>query len=379
MASLPTSETSTQLGDTAEYERILHEGFYVDVGEQDPFHILIDNAIEYVLLHSSASSVLCIVHANLGVPRVLKINWSLKKHSADTRGRIAADICSNVVRTPKLVDRQLYEFGDTYVMVVLREYIDGTPADKLWDYMNHDERDELVQQVSRAVMRIASHTSETFGAIQGRGLKSVCPTTYISNKVLLSKINHEIAPNDITILGESNFPLKAVLCHGNLTLDHIIVKNGNMVGIVGWSKADFVPEVYDRLGYVFKSSHDDAPTWKTAMADVPFSHPLPPTEFINYCVRYIFALHMRHASGQAITDLISTRARLLDPAMIVSSKDVGDVASLQSHTTIQEWDTWTNSSFDFDEACTSILGTDYTDITTKITNDATFSPVTPEF
>lgn len=339
----------------------IHEGFYVDIGESDPFHVSVGSCRSYEVLNATSSSMVVFVVFTNGAVAVLRVNWSTKRHVADTRGRIAAEICSDVVRTPRLLSRQLYLFGGTYVMVVLREYIDGVPASELWEHMSAEEKVEISQQVSRAVVRMSSHTSETFGALQGRGLKSVSPVSFLNHKIVVSKLSCEIDHDDVGLLGDEDFKLKAVLCHGNLGLEHVIIKLGRVVGLVGWSKADFVPEVYDRLNYTFRVPNKEEWSWEGAMANVPFSHDLPPSEYLNHCIRYMYAVHSHSLTSQPLSLLSSIRAELLTAVLETpAGKAQSDARSRTTPLAEQEWDSETVSSFDFDDLCTSILGTEVT-------------------
>jgi len=89
------------------------------------------------------------------------------------------------------------------------------------------------------------------GPTQGRSLMTSDPVRYLDHMILLSKLVNEIGPEDMGVCELDTFDHAPVLCHGALTMDHVIVDGGRLSGLVGWSKCDFAPEVSDRLSYYF--------------------------------------------------------------------------------------------------------------------------------
>lgn len=122
----------------------------------------------------------------------------------------------------------------------------------------------LVESIS---WKLADVRSEYFSHIQYSQLKTTTPCGYIRTKMLLAKLEGKINTDKWAEMDPDNYQCKAVFCHGNLTPEHIILDGIDVVGVVGWSSADFVPEVCDRLQYYFRSAPNDPMCWYRFMAE----------------------------------------------------------------------------------------------------------------
>lgn len=94
-------------------------------------------------------------------------------------------------------------------------------------------------------------------------------------------------------IGTGNYTGSAVFCHGALKPEHILLNGNSVVGIVGWSNAEFKPEVYDRLTYYFMSVPQSPNCWYRKMANVPSSpsspsSPPPSVEFVINTTDYAY-------------------------------------------------------------------------------------------
>lgn len=355
------------------------EGFYVDVGEEDHFYVEIQGATQYNLLHQTEASLVVRVTLQDGDVICSRINWSTKKKGADSRGRYASDLCSDVVRTPRVISRQLYVFGRTFVMVVLREFIEGTPANLLWDHMSSEQRDYLAEQVSRAVVRISKHKHEYYGYMRGTGLRSRSASSYLNHQIVLSKITNRVGSHDIHLMEDSTKPHEATMCHGNLVLEHVIVKAGQMVGLVGWGSADYVPEIYDRARYYSLSDPLAPDSWELRMATTPISNGTPDFRVACCSFELCFALRLRSSPvgecriildwrdvlrsdplALSGTGMVGTALqRFSEKQSLGSRRGSGDRRSLDLHT---KNDSRASTelpesvcSYDFDEVCTTVL------------------------
>lgn len=253
------------------YSAVEYDVFYIDVGESEEFEVEVERTSMYRIIQKTLSSIVVLLTENESRRTILKVNWSTSVSEADSRGRIAADIASRVVRTPRTLDRMLYRWESTYVMVVYREYIEGVSANHLWDLMSHEERLQLASRVSRAVVRIAQHRSRTFGRIQGGCTRSASAVQYVNNQVFKLRMSGKLRMDDVFTPAECDVGCEPTLCHGSLTLEHVIMKDGKFAGLVGWSKADYVPEIYDRHMYYFMSSPFEYGSWEYMMSRIPIS------------------------------------------------------------------------------------------------------------
>lgn len=171
--------------------------FSIDVGEADEFGLVTETGCTYYVIHRTSQSIVLRIDDKMGDSTVLKVNWSSRIHDADTRGRIAAERASRVVRTPRLLWRQLYNWGSTYVMVTHREFIEGTPAHELWKFMSDAERVELADHVGRAVIRMSQFSSRTFGSIQGGHTRSSSAAQHVNNMVFMSRLLRRVKMDDV--------------------------------------------------------------------------------------------------------------------------------------------------------------------------------------
>jgi hypothetical protein len=130
--------------------------------------------------------------------------------------------------------------------------------------------------------------------IQGENLRTPNAVTYLQYVTLLSKLSSEIKDDDCSIMPMDNFACEAVLCHGSLSMDHIIVNGDVVVGIVGWKKCDFIPEVMDRIRYHFARPQTEGETWWYHKLSVePLRHYPPPASYIYACARYCYCVRLR--------------------------------------------------------------------------------------
>lgn len=77
------------------------------------------------------------------------------------------------------------------------------------------------------------------------------------------------------------------LAHQSLSLQHIIVSEGRLVGIVGWSRCDYVPEVVERLRYSFALPQFEGETeWYQLLSQAWYFHRPPPPLYTLACALY---------------------------------------------------------------------------------------------
>lgn len=89
-------------------------------------------------------------------------------------------------------------------------------------------------------------------------------------------------------------------------MDHIIVDHDTVVGIVGWSQADFVPEAVERLQYYFMSDPEDLSCWYRMLSNVATSRHTtrPSVEFVVNASQYnfLYAWYTQPRARRAVVD-----------------------------------------------------------------------------
>lgn len=261
-------------------------GFTVDVGEADDFFVELRDVLSCRPISTSKNSILVKTITTDGIQFVVRVVWSEYKRQAQSRGYKAMEECESLWFVPILLSREMRMVGSTYVEVSVREYKDGVTAAGMWRYLTTDERSGLLRDVRAAVRLISRHTSSTFMRLQGRNLATDSPVQFLNYKILLSKLSLDITEDEMKTVQMDDFDHESVLCHGSLTLDHIIVKKGKLAGIIGWSKADYLPEVFDRMKYYMSAPTSSEAEWAICMARTSLTSSRPPPLYLVYCMYY---------------------------------------------------------------------------------------------
>lgn len=266
-------------------------GVFVDVGEPSLFYVELEDVESYTMLYSSKSAVLMRTRTYSGEELVLRVSWSKYKRIAYGKGYIGMDICADIPFAPLLFSRQLNRIGDTYVGVIVRQYMPGVPLSNVWSMMGDDERNVIKRDVRRASELIARHTSKYFMELQGSNLSTQDPVQYINYRILLSKLTRDLREGDITPLSMDPFDCVPALSHQDLSLGHIIIREGRLSGIVGWGRCDYAPEIADRLKYYFVHPYyDGEKDWYEFVSRMPFVYPAPPPLYSITCMYYHYSL-----------------------------------------------------------------------------------------
>lgn len=266
-------------------------GIFVDIGEKSLFYVELEEAESYALLYSSKSAVLMRVRTIQGDDLVMRVSWSIYKRIAYGKGYLGMEVCSDLPFVPVMHSRQIHKVGNTYVGVMTRQYMAGTPLSQVWSVMGDEDKRVIKRDVRMAMRTMAGYTSQNFMELQGRNLATSDPVAYINYRILLSKLTLDLKESDITPLSMDRFDCEPALCHQDLSLGHIIVREGRLSGIVGWGRCDYVPEVADRLKYYFAQPHyDGEKEWYEFVSRVSFSYDPPPPLYSITCMYYHYNL-----------------------------------------------------------------------------------------
>lgn len=268
-------------------------GVYVDVGEKDLFYVELEDTTQYTIVYAAMNRVVLRAVSTDGHSTAMRIVWSAHKRVAQNRGYRGMQICEGMNCVPTLYTRDLHIIGSTFVEVTTRDYIEGQPLADVWCDMDDTERINVAMQVEEFAEAVSRMVHDNFMALQGRNLSTHDPVAYLNYKIILSMITRDLRSGDCSVLDMEPFHLAPVLCHGNLCMEHIIVKGCAVTGIVGWSKCDFVPEVMDRMGYHFsKPRAEGEGWWYSRLAATLLFHPAPPPLYTIACARYTYYLRI---------------------------------------------------------------------------------------
>jgi len=272
-------------------ESLPNGGFFVDIGEETLFYVEMDDVRSYVMMHTSSTSVLVKASLTTGEEIVIRVSWSAYKRVACGKGYAGMEVCESLPFVPSMYSRELHIVGRTYVDVMTREYMPGSPLSDVWCLLCDAEKKAVVEDVSAACRQISRNTSSMFMRLQGRNLATSGPVRYLNYRVLLSMITRSLKKGDMKTVCVDEFPAVPALAHHNLSMDHVLVQDGRLSGIVGWSQCDYVPEVADRLRYHFaQPQHAGEEEWYEIMSRMPFLWGPPPPLYTVACMYYHYYL-----------------------------------------------------------------------------------------
>lgn len=357
------------MSSTSEGRREEKSGFSVDVGEKDLFYVDLEGTSGYELIHSSPTSTLMKATSIVGEETVVRVSWSRYKRVAQGRGYKGMIRCKGLSYVPEMYSRDLHIVGSTYVEVSTRQYIEGSPLCDVWQYLSQDQKRNILFQMDDIVGDMSQLTSENFMELQGRNLSTPNPVQYLNYRIILSMITADLGKGDMKVLDMDEFEHIPVLCHGSLTMEHILVKGDKIVGVVGWSKCDYFSEALDRAAYHFaKPVWNGEAVWFDYLAKMDLFHPPPPSLYTMSCVYYCYYLRLR-STDEEYHDFLDRKLMEASSSLVQSIRDTymgvdisrlptqgdhGSLAehSLSDHTEVNPFDT------DFDaQSCTETIQT----------------------
>lgn len=245
----------------------------IDVGEQEHFCINVDNLMESKIISRSESSVCILVIYYDYTKDLLLIKWDRNRSNINNNDHIVLPMIYNngIVDVPQYRYKDLFMHYNTCVSVSIRTYIEGRTLRSAYDSLSDSQLDIIRMQISLIVYKLQLITSTYFGRIYDGKPRTTLVNTFIQKRIIHDTNAKILQRGDCIVTEHENYNMLPVLCHMNLSPEHIILDGDNVVGIVGWNSADFVPELYDRLLYYFRSDREDPRDWFTMMSEVETS------------------------------------------------------------------------------------------------------------
>jgi hypothetical protein len=273
-------------------------GFFVDVGEKDLFHVEMEDSVGYQEIHRSQHSTLVVSTSYRGERTTIRVSWSKYKRVAQGKGYMGMTVCGSLPYVPEAYSRELCIVGSTYLEISTRQYVDGYPLSEVWSSMSNVSKQKIMSQIENVVHDMSAYTSDIFMRLQGKNLSTSSPVDFINYRIVLSMITNDLEKGDMRTLDMEDFKHVAVLCHNNLSMDHVIVLEDSIVGVVGWSKCDFVPEVMSRMHYQFcRPVLEGESEWYAAMSRMDLFHPAPPVLYTTCCMYYNYYIRLKSTPG----------------------------------------------------------------------------------
>jgi len=326
----------------------------VDVGTSKDFVVRLGKGVSYDIIHSSESSVLArLIEAN-EYTDVVVVRWGLAYEAALDRDHISSTIASDIVSVPECKGKSFHVFKGKHVSVSVRTYIPGVPLSSVIERMNAEELDHVKLQVSAVVASLASKTSPTFGGVRQAKFKTNSAEAFLTRCVVTEKLSGN--PNTAcllpTVLDDAN-EVPAVLCHRQLTPEHVIIDGVSVVGVVGWSSADYVPEAVDRTMYEYSSPKRKFLDWYRYLTNLPYTYSSsePSNVFLHNVREYCKMVHVQ-ANRRSPTSINSTAgygSTHFSPGVKHETSNVNcgsDGASLESllNNTVDTWEKSTTTT-----------------------------------
>lgn len=286
----------------------LERGLYIDVGEEEHLHIAIDNASRYKIIKETENSICAKVYYDDGTDReILTVRWSSIQSEANTRDHIAMMTARDIVPVPTYRNKEIIRFYNKFVGIGIRNHIKGRTLKSKMNSLNSDEMDAIFMQIQMIVWRLSEITSSNFRHIQNRAFRTHTPYAFLKSLDLVDKLDGNNNINEWNKHDDDGYRCKAVMCHGDLSPEHIIIDGTEVVGLVGWSKGDFMPEVYDRLQYYFRSDPNNDMCWYRKLSDMIASSDSgrPSIRFVINCATYIYNVMHDYADDRRRRELDS--------------------------------------------------------------------------
>lgn len=287
----------------------LPDNVHINIGEERPFSMRIENLYSMRRLSRTHNSTcILLMYTNDQNREVLSVRWSTVQRDASSRDHISSRLAAEMTDVPRYRFKDVFRYYNKYVCVGIRSFIDGVTLGSELQYMSQDEIDAIFMQVQAISMEMSRKTSMYFGHINDGGFRSTTPIGFIRTHSMFDKLKGINTVAEWQETGTDSYTSLAVFCHGALTPDHIIIKDTEVKGIVGWSNADFVPEAYDRLTYYFLSNPSSSLRWSRDLSEMLTSEHTrqPSVEFVLNLSKYVYV----HALNTSPSDKRYTIKRL---------------------------------------------------------------------
>lgn len=222
----------------------------VDIGASTDFRVDIGKDVDYDIIHESDRSLLVRLIENGEYTDVVVVRWGPTCDAMLDRDHISSVIASDVVTVPEYKGKMFFVVEGRYVSVSVRTFIQGIVLSSVMRNIRVEKLEHIMEQVNVIVRALGQKTASNFGQITRGKFKTVTAKAFIAHEIIREKLSGNTAIGNIRLnKGDDNSEALPVLCHRNLSPDHIILDGVEVVGIVGWSQADYIPEVLDRKCY----------------------------------------------------------------------------------------------------------------------------------
>ncbi len=284
------------------------DNIIIHIGETKPFSMHIENLAHFQILSKTDNSICFKLTYKDDENEIFVAKWGSTKLDVTSRDHITVLIARDVVTVPRYRLKEVFRHYNKFISIGIRTYIPGQTLQSVYSSLQDEDIDAIYMQVQSMMWLLARKTSTKFGHINEGTFSSITPMAYIRTKVFFDKATGILNKDDWQEQGCDSYTSKATLCHANLSPDHIIMNGTLVTGIIGWSKADFMPEAYERLLYYFRSNPRDPQCWFRKIANVTTCPETgrPSVEFVINTILYVYRIlwNTSNANRRQVIDIL---------------------------------------------------------------------------
>lgn len=228
----------------------------LNISDGVPITIRREGAEGFHILKSCTNCVVIKVTGSCLPTTVLKITWGYGERAVKRNGYRGTYYAQDMYFVPKVLSEEIIHVGDLSVSILEREYMEGVTALEAWDTLAQRDRLSIVAQIQDIMHKLANIRHFHHGYLQMESISTTSAVEYVNRRVILSKLFKQLEADQIMLSDHNDNNIRPSLCHGRLTLEHVILNDATVVGLVGWSKCDFVAEEVERSMYMFNDECD---------------------------------------------------------------------------------------------------------------------------
>lgn len=303
---------------------IIGNSIHIQVGEPDLLRLDLAGMACIEVLKSTDNSIVVVLTPEVGSREIMKVRWSSVVPFPEDRSAAICSALNESIPVPTHLDKRVMWLGRTAVCVTFRSYIEGSTARDIWQFASQEYRESILQQLQGLMGKIHTHSVEKYGFVAGTPFCVEKSDDYVSRLLCRSRIqNHLDATVEIDVRGTSN--CRPTLCHYNLNPDHIIISDGKINGVIGWSGADYAPVVMEYLWYSFKTSVNEDREWFTRLS-TSIKHHDEGTSFYRSVLDILYRIAWSNWGYNYRADINNTY-RILKSSASMENKAPGDLSS----------------------------------------------------
>ncbi|RAH60866.1 aminoglycoside phosphotransferase [Aspergillus piperis CBS 112811] len=216
----------------------------------------------------------------IGTDLILKAHPKFEESLENERQALQLLVAHPHIPAPKADRNWVDQHGNHFSM---QTQLDGETLENAWPRLSKDQKATIADQVADVCKQLQSITSPSIQGIDG----GACPLDMVfddgelqgpfhSDSEFRDAISRELSSSLFSNKKDElmkHFPVCGpyVLTHGDLNISNIMVKDGQLVGIIDWEFAAFYPIWYEYLRIACGSTGKDA-EWRELLRQRLDSH-----------------------------------------------------------------------------------------------------------